>query len=268
MKMCRGKAPFQNYRSIGPRWDKTSGRFRICLYDMSGDKRLFMSYARYMMSVHLGRILSTEEEVDHIDGDRTHDVIANLQLLSKSENSSKTSTDALAVARRVKLMWFKCLHCGRRFELPRSKSHFAKGTNATYCSNSCGKCSHLHRGEVQECGDVAPTFVPKNYGEPWENWSEPIPVAVTSNGEKAFAHKKKVTVCKHCLKPFPASRGKIYCGDTCAREARAKNVPNKHRMTQLFKKIQAREESWTSVGRMYGVSDNAVRKWAKSYSLL
>ena len=46
-------------------------------------------YARYLMAVKLGRFLTSDEQVDHIDNDRTNDVIENLQILTQEENIKK-----------------------------------------------------------------------------------------------------------------------------------------------------------------------------------
>lgn len=51
--------------------------------------RTTMSYSRYLMSVHLGRILEKDEHVDHLNNDRTDDRIENFQLLTPEENSEK-----------------------------------------------------------------------------------------------------------------------------------------------------------------------------------
>lgn len=58
--------------------------------------------------------------------------------------------------------------------------------------------------------------------------------------------------------------GTEYCGWECARLARRK-VQRPYR-EHLAKEIQ--EMGWTALGRKYGVTDNAVRKWAKQYGLL
>lgn len=267
MARYRCNGVFSNYTSTGPRWDKGSGRFVLVLKaDEEGSKDLRLSYARYMMCVHLGRVLETEEEVDHIDGDRTHDVITNLQILTKSENSKKTSQDPLAIARRKKVWWFICPHCKTRFERPKSRSHLASGGNATYCSKVCGSYSKLYIDHKQECGPSYIDFTPKNYAEPWENWSTPVPVAIRSTGK--VTRKKKFTTCRWCRKPFPAERDKIYCDDNCARKARSANVPSEIKMKGIVQRILNGKASWASVGRDYGVSDNAVRKWAKKYNLL
>lgn len=64
------------------------GRKTVILYNSQKD-RTSTSYARYIMSVHLGRFLTPSEHVDHIDEDKTNDDIDNLQLLTQTENSKK-----------------------------------------------------------------------------------------------------------------------------------------------------------------------------------
>jgi len=58
---------------------------------LGDNPRSTTSYARYLMSVHLGRFLESYEQVDHIDHDKTNDVLENLQILSISENNIKES---------------------------------------------------------------------------------------------------------------------------------------------------------------------------------
>ena len=48
-----------------------------------------MAYSRYLMAVKLGRFLTDEEQVDHIDNDKTNDSIDNLQILTAKENTDK-----------------------------------------------------------------------------------------------------------------------------------------------------------------------------------
>lgn len=60
----------------------------VCLFN-SKKERTTISYARYLMSVKLNRFLDRNEEVDHIDNDKTNDSIENLQILSSKENKEK-----------------------------------------------------------------------------------------------------------------------------------------------------------------------------------
>lgn len=71
--------------------------------------------------------------------------------------------------------------------------------------------------------------------------------------------------CKNCGKRIqPKNSRQLYCKSSCAKESQRRvKRPNKQ---QLAKDIGSL--SWTAIGRKYGVSDNAIRKWAKAYSLI
>ena len=63
-------------------------RNMVCLVNDRID-RTTMALARYKMAVELGRLLTEQEQVDHIDNDKTNDAIENLQLLSPEDNRQK-----------------------------------------------------------------------------------------------------------------------------------------------------------------------------------
>ena len=72
--------------------------------------------------------------------------------------------------------------------------------------------------------------------------------------------------CLHCGASFtPKFREQRYCSRTCGarydREARRRVVRPPYE--QLLAEVAA--TSWCAVGRKYGVSDNAVRKWVRAY---
>lgn len=225
-----------------------------------------MSYARYLMSVQLGRRLETSEEVDHIDGDRTHDIIANLQILSKSDNSRKAGADPLSRARKETWYWFICPHCLTRFERKKADTHLRRGGKATYCKKECGAHAAEHRGEIQQFGKIENTFEPKGIGEPWEDWSDPIPVQI-SHGVVSNKTRGRVRLtCKHCFKPFsaPAFEKRVFCCDGCARAHRGSNKPNKDVLAKALQQINEGTLTWRALGARYGVTDNAVRKWVRT----
>ena len=56
-------------------------RNMVCLFNSNKD-RTTIALARYRMAVKLGRMLRDDEQVDHIDNDKTNDDINNLQILS------------------------------------------------------------------------------------------------------------------------------------------------------------------------------------------
>lgn len=65
-----------------------SGRRYLVLYNSNTD-RTITSYARYLLSVKIGRFLEDGEEADHIDEDRTNDDPNNLQVVSCTDNKRK-----------------------------------------------------------------------------------------------------------------------------------------------------------------------------------
>lgn len=54
-----------------------------------------------------------------------------------------------------------------------------------------------------------------------------------------------------------------YCSEACYLEAKAKDIPIRETLIKDMESLG----SVLAVGRKYGVSDNAVRKWLRKYSL-
>lgn len=89
-----------------------------------------MTYARYLMCMHEGRWLGPDEHVDHIDDNKLNDVIENLQILTKSENSKKNSPGRTMVT-------LVCPACNEEFTKERRQTHIVKGGKPTVCSRKC-----------------------------------------------------------------------------------------------------------------------------------
>jgi hypothetical protein len=81
------------------------------------------------MCIKEGRILSKDEEVDHIDNDSLNDSIDNLQILTKKENKDKQSS-----CYTKKTTELKCCYCNKIFDRPTNK---LKPNLKTFCSRSC-----------------------------------------------------------------------------------------------------------------------------------
>jgi hypothetical protein len=80
--------PYDSFKAGCFQVDPRDGRTYIRLYN-NPDDRFTTSYARYLMSVHLKRLLNDDEVVDHINGDRTDDRLENLQILDEQQNIAK-----------------------------------------------------------------------------------------------------------------------------------------------------------------------------------
>lgn len=84
-------------------------------------------------------------------------------------------------------------------------------------------------------------------------------------------HKPKQYTCRFCHKKFLGLRKEkrnkkvVYCSPKCATEAN-KKVPGRPPAKELLEALK-NGESFVSLGRKYGVSDNAVRKWVRADGL-
>ena len=74
----------------GPHIRKSDSR---AIMTLVGDEGLKYSaqLAKLRLEIKIGRILTIDETVDHVDEDRTNDHYDNLQLLSRSENCTKSA---------------------------------------------------------------------------------------------------------------------------------------------------------------------------------
>ncbi len=73
---------------------------------------------------------------------------------------------------------------------------------------------------------------------------------------------KEIRYCKVC-KDTLQYKEKTYCSRKCSEEGTRKHErPSKEQLEQDIKDM-----SFLAIGRKYGVSDNAIRKWAKRYEI-
>lgn len=85
-------------------------------------------------------------------------------------------------------------------------------------------------------------------------------------GKEEWEKRKTKTVeCLCCKKKFKQSKNRQkYCSPSCcSTESRKVKRPTKSELARMLTK-----ETWVAMGKKFGVSDNAVRKWAKTYELL
>jgi hypothetical protein len=111
-------------------------RRNVILYN-SHSHRSTVSYARYLMSVKLGKFIPEGFEVDHIDDDKTNDSIDNLQILTTEENRQKR--DALQRKLCPTSVELKCYNCGKLFNYPSHnyRFHTKNGRTKFHCSREC-----------------------------------------------------------------------------------------------------------------------------------
>lgn len=267
MTFRRCLPPFQDRYSRGPYYYQKWGRFRIDLLSPLGKGHCkTMTYARYLQSVHQGFEPVPPYEVDHIDGDRTHDMIGNLRMITKSENSRKgRKSDTRTNLRHMLRM--ECPCCKNVFDIPHNKTHLGRKTgDKTYCSRKCSVQWRSCQGVVQQYIDMPPPPIVHSMRiESWACWS------LVSERTRKVPRILAPINCSYCKKVFsPARVGQHFCCKKCAH----KDLVNRRaliadeeiaRVTAL---IQAKSLNWSSAGRLLGVSDNAIRKRAKRLGLL
>ena len=116
----------------------SQGRNTIVLYDSITKTRSSTAYARYLMSINIGRILTSDEEVDHINNIKNDDRIENLQILSHKDNNIKRVVETTIGKKYAKLL---CPICS--IEFIKAYNQISHKETVT-CSRSCGgKISHM-----------------------------------------------------------------------------------------------------------------------------
>lgn len=124
--------PFSEDWKLGYlRYSKSDGRGRVDLFNNDRD-RTTISHARYLMSVHLGRYLTENEEVDHINRDVTDDRIENLQVLCRKDHHEKTGKENRLLAKKFKVK--RCPCCNKAFKTRKYNKTQYKNS---FCSRSC-----------------------------------------------------------------------------------------------------------------------------------
>lgn len=124
--------PYTTRYKFGYLVTNTENRQTLALYNSKED-RTSTQYARYLLAVSLGRFLTEEEQVDHIDGDKTNNSIDNLQILSKRDNILKSN--------KLSDVEMICPVCKIKFTKTRSelRGKLEKAfNNDVCCSRTCG----------------------------------------------------------------------------------------------------------------------------------
>ena len=111
------------------RKSKQDGRSRVDLFNSNAD-RTTISYARYLLSIKLGRFLAENEEADHINKDNTDDSLDNIQLLTVEEHRAKTGNERRGRA----FVTLICPQCLQEFQ---KEARFIKPDTIPKCSRRC-----------------------------------------------------------------------------------------------------------------------------------
>lgn len=112
---------------------KKMGRWQICLVHNETKRKKTLLYSKFLMSCHVNRLLRRDEEVDHINHDKSDDRIENLQILTKHENLQK---QASTMTKRM--ISLECPECRKIFTRSFWQTHHGKAAGLrTFCSRQC-----------------------------------------------------------------------------------------------------------------------------------
>lgn len=125
---------YDNYQLYGP-YRRNDGRMHVVLihHDSKGsiDDRKTVSYPKYLVETYLDRYLTSDETVDHIDGNFSNNDLSNLRIIPRSIHCKSHTCSR-------KQITLKCVICGTEF--------ITDDINRIICGNkSCaGKCAHIN----------------------------------------------------------------------------------------------------------------------------
>ena len=211
--------------------------------------------------IRCGKILRAKQKYCSNKCQKEH---AHEQYIEKWKNGEYDgSMGTYQVSKHVRRYLFekynnRCCKCGWRKKNPKS------GKIPLQINHISGN-SFDHAEENLEllcpnCHSLTETFMALNKG----NGSKE-----KQNYFRRYYNKTIIIIkCEQCGKEFEIAgyqNGKqMYCSHECASLASRKVIrPTKDELKKLIE-----ETSFVSIGKLFGVSDNAVRKWAKIYNLI
>lgn len=133
--------PFRSCWNKGYLQQHPSGRRYVVLFN-SNEDRTIISYARYLMSVHIGNFIPDGFEVDHKDDDETNDDINNLQILTSLQNQLKRQ---MRYAEEIQEWYgFHCANCEIPFIITKREvdKRLSSGVEMAFCGRSCAASYH------------------------------------------------------------------------------------------------------------------------------
>jgi len=260
--------PYEQFWSSGPYLSKQDNRLKISLLGGGLEKTsTTMTYARYLMSVRSKQLVPADAEVDHVDGNKLNDTVANLVVLTKEEHKEKTLNDPTRLAMK-KTVTLICPHCKNEFTIEYSKSFLARGGHASYCCRDCSRFSKKYLGVSQVIvkKERVQDTLPRLF-EPWEIWSREITEEVRASlpikrGSVLNSLARSRRKCPTCLEFFtPAHSGQKFCDTLCSNRRKDKNTKvDAVAVEGVLRRVHKGELSYAAAGRLLGVSDNAIRK--------
>jgi hypothetical protein len=172
------------------------------------------------------------------------------------ENSSYVNCQRLMKRLKRELGWkHKCSSCenttwtikGETYQIPLELEHI----NGNHFDHRLDNLTFL----CPNCHTFTPTYKGKNLNRGKKGQ---IPEEVVVKKGKDTSSSKEHNKCLECQCDIPSNNLRCF---KCNQETNQVNYRPPYE--QLLKEIE--ETSYVAVGKKYGVSDNAIRKWVKAY---
>lgn len=123
--------PFQEFDCYKI-FHKKMGRWQVCMKNPKTGERKTLLYGKFLLSIKEGRILTPNEEVDHIYGNKLDDNPKNLEIVTRAENCVRRINRT-----NRKTVELICPHCKKLFKRERRQTHIIKGGTKSCCTRSC-----------------------------------------------------------------------------------------------------------------------------------
>lgn len=170
----------------------------------------------------------------------------------------------------IKVCGSKCNLCGYDKAISALEFHHLNQTEKDYGIASNGTCHDLEKDltETKKCilvcanchREIHEDLYPLSFLEEKQIYDEEY--ANQLRQEKQDLIGKKTYFCKECGKEITRYSESGLCPDCVKSKTRVVNRPSREELKQMIRTMP-----FTQIGVIYGVSDNAVRKWCKTYQL-
>lgn len=191
-------------------------------------------------------------------------------------NSSQRTVVKRQAAKKqaVKLLGGKCLKCGNEKHYLLDFHHLDKttkdGTPSRMLANS--QVEEFFT-EIQKCALLCSNchqefhYLEANENLDIETYLEMTMEEITQLNQQIAIdrhYQKQELFCSECGCSITRDNASGLCRACIAKQSRVVDRPTKE---ELFNKLCELKGNFTHAGKFYGVSDNAVRKWCKTYTI-